>query len=266
LESEKLKNVRAESFNEVALLYDHSRAGYPIDVYKTIQEYLPKDHVSEILEIGSGNGVASVEIIEYFNTKLTILEPGIGFIPLLFEKFKNKENITIINKKFEEYENPRGFDCIISATAFHWLSEKEKYQKTAMMLKDKGIIALFWNNYSRDDKKIFDEIQNIYDKHHPDVKPIKDIRNDQKEKLEKRKQEFVKEKNFRLCKYKIFQHKKYYNTDSYLNLLRSFSDNSTKPQDAMEKFYLEMKKLLNNNGGRIEIPIVVDLIIGEKAV
>ncbi len=257
---------KALSFDKIATLYDKSRANYPNEVYETIRKYLPDNRKATILEIGGGSGIASTEILRFFNADLIIVEPGLEFIPLLRNKFKKKSNVIIINKKFEDLNYENRFDCVISATAFHWIAPKRKYSIAVKALVQRGVIALFWNNYTRSDERIFDEIETVYVRHHPDVSRLEDIRIKQKKEIDSRKKDFLATDQFKILEYKIIQHQKTYNTEEYIGLLKSFSDNSTKRPGDLATFYKEMKKLLNDNGGKLDLPIIVDLIIGEKLI
>jgi SAM-dependent methyltransferase len=131
-------------FDNKSQTYDSIRPGYPNEIYETISNYKKLDKNSNILEIGAGNGVASLEIHDKWQPKLTLIEPGEKFCELLKEKFKTLKDIKIENTTFEEYHNNTLFDAIFSATAFHWLDSLTKYKKSHDILKSDGLLILYW--------------------------------------------------------------------------------------------------------------------------
>ena len=83
-------------------------------------------------------------------------------------------------------------------------------------------------------KKSLDEMQRIYYRHHPYVSEIKDIRIDQLRKIERRREEFLSYDFFKLREYKVLSHKVTYSTERYMNLLRTFSFNSTQDEGVLD--------------------------------
>ena len=51
-------------FDKHAKLYDEVRPDYPDEIYKIIAENLDESDYENWLEIGAGNGVSSVQIID----------------------------------------------------------------------------------------------------------------------------------------------------------------------------------------------------------
>ena len=85
------------------------------------------------------------------------------------------------------------------ATAFHWVKEEVRYTKTAQLVSDRGYLVLFWNNYSRNDDPVFDEIQEIYRLRYPGNKETRDIRDVQREMIDERRRELEEGGHFTLA-------------------------------------------------------------------
>jgi 16S rRNA A1518/A1519 N6-dimethyltransferase RsmA/KsgA/DIM1 with predicted DNA glycosylase/AP lyase activity len=107
-------------FDTHSKIYNDVRPGYSNEIYETISKYKLFNKNTNILEIGSGNGIASREIYNKWQPKLTLIEPGGNLCNILKDRFDKNNDIKIYNTSFEEYTNETVFDAIFSATAFHW--------------------------------------------------------------------------------------------------------------------------------------------------
>ena len=141
-ESERQKAL--QSFDEFAETYDY-RADYPEELAKTIISKANLTAGSKLLEIGSGTGKATVHFADY-GFEIVCVEPGIKMIEKAKAKLKGKDkDIKFIHSRFEDYsEPPEYFDAVISAQAFHWVTQPLGYEKCANTLKKGGYLAPFW--------------------------------------------------------------------------------------------------------------------------
>ena len=156
---------KALHFDDNSEIYDNVRPGYPQEIYEKISKHIILDKNSRILEIGAGNGIASQEIYNNWQSKMVLIEPGENLCKLLYNRFKNNEDIEVKNVYFEKFESNYLFDIIISATAFHWLDLSVKYNKSYNLLKDDGLLTLYWNNYGIENKEMDEIIQKMYNKY-----------------------------------------------------------------------------------------------------
>ena len=151
-------NMRTESerkgavhgINGGAETYDN-KPDYPEELVKTIINKVNLTAGSKLLEIGSGTGRATVQFAD-LGFDLVCIEPGINMIERAKTKLKDK-NIEFIASSFEDYaEPPEYFDAVISAQAWHWVSQPVGFEKCANTLKKGGYLAPFWNLnlFSRD--------------------------------------------------------------------------------------------------------------------
>ena len=259
-----MNDNRKSSFDNIATIYENARPGYPIEMYEGIEKHFKFGPNSKILEIGAGDGKATIEMYKRWNSHFTVLEPGPKFYKLLQKKFIGKNNVKIIRSTFEDYTSTELYDCVVSATAFHWIPNDIGYLKAACFLKEKGLIVLFWNNFSRNDDCIFDEIQELYRLYYPGDIYEQDIRKSQSKKTDEKKMELEESLCFKLISHQEYIHSKIYTADGYIELLKTFSDNSIKNIESLSTFYRAIKALIKKNGDRLELPIHVNLEIGEK--
>lgn len=259
-----MEGKKAESFNAVAAVYAQIRPGYPSGVYDEVEKYRKFDRESSILEIGSGHGIATGEISHRWQSKIIALEPGENLLTISRQQYKNFSNISFIHSTFEAYETGKRFDGIFSATAFHWPDKEIKYRKTHTLLKDDGLLVLYWNNYTINDEDMFFAIQSVYKDYHPQTAGNKDIRIIQKEKVAERVDELERSHLYNLLIHKEIIHYKTFSSEEYVNLLKSFSDHSIYDAMVMDRFYTHIKKAITEHGGTILIKIIVDLNIAKK--
>ena len=241
-------------------IYDNVRPGYPNEIYETISNYGKFSKISNFLEIGAGNGIASQEIYKKWAPKLTLIEPGNNLCDLLKSKFGNIKNIEIHNTTFENYQSEILYDAIFSATAFHWVDLSIKYKKSYEMLKNNGLLILYWNNYGIENVKVAEEIQKIYIKYGRGINNPKSIYETQLEKIEDRKKEIQNSGYFKILEHKIVKHDKEYKSNDYIHLLKTFSDH----EKMEERFFEEIMTIIQNNENRIDVRIITNLEIAVK--
>ena len=241
-------------------IYDKVRPGYQNEIYETISNYGEFTKISNILEIGTGNGIASQEIYKKWSPKLTLIEPGKNLYDLLKSKFGNIKDIKIHNTTFENYQSEILYDAIFSATAFHWVDLSVKYKKSYEMLKNNGLLILYWNNYGIENVRVAEEIQKIYVKYGHGTNDSKSVYKLQLEKIEERKNEIQKSGYFEILEHKIVKYVKEYESNDYIHLLKTFSDH----EKMEERFFEEIMSIIQNNENRIDVRIITNLEIAVK--
>lgn len=257
---EKTIEERALHFDNYYNEYNNIRPGYPNEIFEIISKLRYFDKDSNILEIGAGNGIASSEIYNKWKSKLTLIEPGKNFCELLQLKFKDNNDIKIENITFENYNGKILFDAIISATAFHWLDLSIKYEKSYRLLKNDGLLILFWNNYNFENNEIGNKIEKIYEKYGKGFSDKKSNYEKQMEKIENRRKEINESNYFKVIEHKILYNILEYTTTEYIQLLKTFSDHSELGYD----FWLEMEQIIKENGNKINVKIIINLEIAKK--
>lgn len=151
-------------FNLMSDYYDKYRPGYPKEIISSIITTAKLDINSQVLEIGSGSGKATMQFADY-GFKMICLDPGRDLIEKAREKFKNK-NISFITSRFEDYEfSPNYFDAIISAQAFHWISKPKGLELCSKALKPQGYLMPFWNIEIIYNTDLDNELYSIMDKY-----------------------------------------------------------------------------------------------------
>jgi SAM-dependent methyltransferase len=254
-----------ESFEKVAQLYSSSRPGYPDSIYANIAQYLPDRKALEILEIGAGDGKATLEINNKFNAHIIAVEPGEGLCSILKAKIRDCRNIAAIKCKFEDFETRDRFDCIIAASAFHWIDKEIKFKKAAGLLGPDGILAAYCHHFSRiKDKGIDEGIGRIYHSLFPEDEAATDDDAARRKRIDAYREEFSANEFFELVSHVEVVVNKEYSAKGYIDLQASFSNNSTRYDQRLREFYDEAEGYIRKNGDKVVIPIWTSLEIGKK--
>jgi len=257
-----MNTVCAGSFDKISLDYEKGRPGYPDKMYEIINCHKNLNIGSEVLEIGAGNGVSTKQIYDKWLCRITAIEPGENLCALLKDKLKDA--VQIYNSTFELFNEPNLYDAIFCGTAFHWL-DVTKYFRTSQLLKEDGILCLYWNNYDIENPEIFYAVQEIYKKYHPTNDKM-NVKKFHAQKITARKNELENSKYFNLVGHHEIATSKKYNSERYISLLKSFSNNSIVGEKEIQCFYDEIANFVKQNNDEIDVKIVTNLEVGQKAV
>jgi SAM-dependent methyltransferase len=159
------------TFDQVALLYDQARPGYPQALFDDIVSYSAIPPAGRILEIGCGTGQATVPLAQR-GYHIVAVELGASLAAVAQRNLESYPQVEIQVGDFEELGLPeQHFDLAISATAFHWIDPVIGYPKIAGALRPHGTIALFWNKHvwSERSQDCFAEIQEVYFREAPAI-------------------------------------------------------------------------------------------------
>lgn len=260
MNTKNINKDRALYFSKFSDLYDEVRPGYSDDVYQEILKYLKVQPNLNFMEIGAGNGVATQEINRIWKPNLTLIEPGRELCDLLETRFQSENNIEIINDYFENVTfEKESFDAIFSATAFHWLDKKRKYRKSHELLRENGLLVLFWNNYLIDDPEVAFKIQKVYRKYGY-VKSNYCIYKRQAETIEYLKNEIVRSKFFELLVHKLFVTPLEFSSAKYIKLLKTYPSHAS----YSDIFFDEIAKIIMADSDRIVVRITTNVEIAKK--
>jgi SAM-dependent methyltransferase len=125
--------------------YHAARPAYPEMVWSTLRERgLLRDGI-DVLEIGAGTGLATEHLMAAGPTRLVAVEPDPRLAAFLQDRLPD---IEVIDLPFEEAALPEAsFDLAASATAFHWLDAVPTLSRIHALLRPRGAVALWWNNF-----------------------------------------------------------------------------------------------------------------------
>lgn len=251
----------SEMFNQAANYYDKYRPSYPYEIIDALikEAHLPAG--AQLLEIGAGSGKAT-ELFVDKDFEILCIEPGADLVKIGNKRFK-KEKFKFVQARFEEYPaDPKAFDAIFSAQAFHWIPQPEGYEKCAYALKDKGHLALFWNMYIAYDNDLDNELLSISNEYGGFADFVTES------ECEERICSIAKEiaDSGLFSKPKVFRSlwKQDYTADEYYGFALTGNQFIQKTDDEKRAAHDELIELANKHEGVIERPYLCVLYIAEK--
>jgi SAM-dependent methyltransferase len=127
---------RAQSFGEVAELYDRARPDYP----PTLVDALLEDGARDVLDVGSGTGIAAA-LLAARGCAVLCVEPD----PRMAARARAR-GLDVEIAAFERWDaRGRRFDLLTAAQAWHWVDPDEGPRRAAELLRSGGRLAVFWN-------------------------------------------------------------------------------------------------------------------------
>ncbi|MBO4636262.1 MAG: class I SAM-dependent methyltransferase [Clostridiales bacterium] len=255
------------TFDKAADLYDRMRPGYPDELYQAIFDYIRIGPESSVVEVGSGAGQATSPLLRT-GCRLISVEYGSSFADLLSEKYRDCPNFSVINGRFEETSLPNdSFDLVYSATAFHWVPEKEGYTKVFSMLRKGGAFARFANHpfAAGNDPDLCSEINGLYGEyyasyHNRKIETPKEYSDEEARTLA----DIASAYGFTGIRYKMFKRERVFTASEYISLLGTYSDHIAIEESIRTVFFSKVEEAIQRHGGTITICDTIDLELARK--
>jgi len=244
-------------FNTVAEKYDRMRPGYVKELYDDLFAFCPVGEKSRVLEIGIGTGQATPPLLER-GCAVTAVEAGDQLSAYCAKKFAAYPNFTVLNARFEEADLPESsFDMIYSASAFHWIEEKEGYSKVFRLLKPGGVFARFANHPYRDEGRpeLHEALQRWYGQYMPRSKPEPAPYAPEQAKA---RAEIARKYGFEETDFRLYKRQRSFTAEAYAQLLGTYSDHIALGEK-LEEFLEHVKEEIDLAGGEITIYDTMDL-------
>lgn len=150
--------TRARSFGAVARAYDRARPSYPKALVDDVVAAMPG---IAAVEVGAGTGKATVQF-GVRGVTLVCVEPDAGMAAVLQENTRSLANVSIVISPFEDFHPGRTFDAVIGAQSWHWTQPESRYLSAAALLREGGLLALFWNRTQTQLVPLWPAIDEIY--------------------------------------------------------------------------------------------------------
>lgn len=262
----KGNNIFNASFDVFANNYHSVRPGYPVLLFEDIKEQCGIGSDSRLLEIGAGSGIATIELAK-IGCRVIAIEPGVHLAAIAREQTKKFKNVEVFEGTFKNFQIADRFDVVLAFTAFHWLSEGDKYQRVLNLLNGSGSLVLVWNSFFQSDSSATVEVNSAYREFLPDIYSEESIVTDVNEgvlsKLNRREQEVVTNPLF----YPVFLRKYLttynYDDQTYPKLLNTFPKIVEVEEEKRLRFLGHISEIVKRHG-KISVPVLTTLIICQK--
>lgn len=162
-----------ERFSNRVENYVKYRPTYPKEVLNLFMSEMNLQNSSRVADIGSGTGISARMFLENGNTVFGI-EPNAAMRAAAekflagYSKFKSvdgtSENTTLADKSV---------DAVVAAQAFHWFDRGKTRKEFNRILKDKGFVALIWNERQLDTTAFLRDYENLLIKFGTDYETVR---------------------------------------------------------------------------------------------
>jgi SAM-dependent methyltransferase len=139
-----MKNT-VERFSDRVENYVKYRPSYPPEVLRLFETEMNLRKDSVLADVGSGTGISSKLFLENGNLVFGV-EPNREMRRAAEEFLRDFPNFASVDGTAENTNLPAGsVDFVIAAQAFHWFDRQSARREFGRILREKGFIALVWN-------------------------------------------------------------------------------------------------------------------------
>ncbi len=138
-------NKHKKQFGNQAENYTKYRKPYTEELYKLLFSLIP-DGNKKILDIACGTGKSTEPLL----TRKDLEVFGVDHDPLMIEEAKKQAMSKNLDIKYSVADvehlpfQDQMFDVITVGTAFHWFVNEKSITEIKRVLKEKGLLFIFW--------------------------------------------------------------------------------------------------------------------------
>ena len=256
------REQRRVTFDATAADYDAVRPGYPVGMYEDLVTFTRLPAAARILEIGCGSGQATLPLAK-LGYQVTAIDISPELTVLARKKLASFKRVQIATTSFEDFvEEQDGFDLVIAATAMHWVDPALRFYKSALLLKDGGVIAIIRNTHPRPLTGFFKDTSPIYHRLVPEWHDRNRTHADPGSEI---LTELEQSELFEQITDFKYQWTVNFTRDEYLRLLHTFSDHLRLGKERLNQVCDTIGELIDSHyGGVIERPYLTEMLLASK--
>ncbi|MFE2551075.1 class I SAM-dependent methyltransferase [Streptomyces sp. NPDC059355] len=160
------RRERGDQFETLSHVYSVGRPSYPTEfLHSLIAPVAPDAHV---LEVGAGTGQATGLLLDLFS-RVTAIEPGSNLCRQAQDRMAGHPNVDVHESYFEDWHTGT-YDCVFSASAFHWTDPTRSYSLARKLLKPAGkLVFVTYSELIGDDEweRRCADIRSLFTRHAP---------------------------------------------------------------------------------------------------
>lgn len=264
---------RNQTFDSAEALYTRFRPAYCPELYAAIGAYLengtgsrPLDGHSRLIEIGIGTGQATLPFLET-GAEITAVEYGENLARRCRERFAAFPNLRVLTGKFEDCPlEPSSAELVYSATAFHWIPEREGYEKVFSILKPGGVFARFANRPYTGHGELGEALQEVYRRFASCRGGVYKKPTEFSEERAEELAQLAGKYGFTDLRHFLFRSERTMCAADYVGLLGTYSDTIAMAPDDRSRFLAAIRSVIERHGGSITIRDTQDLELARKPV
>ena len=133
-------------FDGVAGDYDATRPDYPAQLFDAVESGMGQPLMwSSVCDVGAGTGIASRAIAGRGAT-VTAVEPGLAALSVLRSRSTSRV-LAVAGDGNALPLRDKTFDLVTYAQSFHWTDPERSIAEAFRVLKQGGMLALWWNRH-----------------------------------------------------------------------------------------------------------------------
>jgi SAM-dependent methyltransferase len=236
--------LRAESFGNVAQLYDSARPTYPPELV----DWLLSDGPRRVLDVGCGTGIAGA-LFAARGCDVTGVE-----VDARMAAVAQTKGLDVEVASFEQWDDRgRRFELAISAQAWHWIEPRAGAAKAAAVLSGGGRIACFWN-LGDPPVGLRDRLDPIYDRLGPQDASLTVVLGRTGHRGEDTAAALNDSGLFEPAEIRRFSWSRTYTTDEWLALITTHSDHRALGEQRLQALCDAVGAEIDAIGGSFEYP------------
>ncbi len=162
-----------ERFSDRVENYVKYRPTYPPEILQLFCDEMNLQSDSVIADIGAGTGISAKIFLENGNRVFGV-EPNDAMRNAAAEFLKDYQRFTPVDGTSENTTlESDSVNFIVAAQAFHWFEHEETRKEFSRILKDKGFVALIWNERQLDSTDFLREYESFLHKYATDYKEVR---------------------------------------------------------------------------------------------
>jgi len=234
---------RAESFGEVAELYDRSRPSYPPELI----DALLADDARRVLDVGCGTGIAAA-LLAARGAEVLGIE-----IDLRMARLARAKGLAVEVGAFERWDRAgRRFDLVTSAQAWHWIDPRAGAAAAAAALVPGGRLGLFWN-FGDPPEHVRELLGPIYDRLEPGVENYSRLGDPRPERARATIAGLATAGGFTAAAVTRFPWTRRYDTAAWLDHLATQSDHNALVPDRRARLLAAVGEAIDSVGGFFDL-------------
>jgi SAM-dependent methyltransferase len=246
---------RAESFGNVARLYDRARPTYPPELV----DWLLSDAARRVLDVGCGTGIAGA-LFAARGCEVTGVEVDVRMAAIAQTK-----GLEVEVASFEQWDDRgRRFELAISAQAWHWIDPRAGATKAAAVLSDRCRIACFWN-LGDPPAHVRERLAPVYDRLAPELENYSVVLGNAGRRSENTAAALNDSGLFEPAEIRRFGWSRPYCTDEWLRFIATHSDHQALGDQRLAKLLDAVGAEIDAVGGSFEYPYVTVLVTATRA-
>jgi SAM-dependent methyltransferase len=249
------------TFDRVASEYAAARPPLPPDLVDAWCALAGVPAGGRVLEVGCGPGEFAATLAAR-GLDVTCVELGARLADVARARLAPFPNASVVHADFDEWPLPaEPFDVVTALHAWHWLDAERAIDKAAQALRPGGALAIIGGGHvGGGDTDFFNAAQRCYEAHMPGTVPGQRMR--APETIEPTTWGLERSPHFEPPVLRRWVEVHEYTTETYFQLISSFSGHIALDDDHRARLYTCLRELLERDyGGRVRRATMTELCV-----